>query len=183
MTRWPAKHKWAKLHYSRLWYTITQLYITYVASVNSTPKFGKVIWCAFHFIEPRIYPVPFARVFADMLEDLKRTSKGQPQLPNQVPSALSSFQELKCADTSVWRHVHLAPVFNYLRRNKKLRIPVEWQAFVPTHMHEVSEGWSVGKIFLDPKQIIENIEKSQIPIFESCFIYTWSHFVGYFGKK
>ena len=43
VTRWPAKHKWAKLHYSRLWYTITKLYITYVASVNSTPKFGKVI--------------------------------------------------------------------------------------------------------------------------------------------
>ena len=36
---------------------------------------------------PRVYPVPFAREILDLVEDLKKASKAQPELPNHVPPA------------------------------------------------------------------------------------------------
>ena len=74
-----------------------------------------------------------------MLEDLKANRCGQPQLPTgRLPTALESFQNLESADVNIWRSMKLASVFNYLRYNKYLKIPVEWRAFVPKLMHEVS---------------------------------------------
>ena len=75
-----------------------------------------------------------------MLEDLKVTCKGQPQLPDPVPSAVSSFEQLEWADKSVWRYLRLESVYNYLRRHKRLTIPVEWRGLMPKRLHEVSEG-------------------------------------------
>lgn len=75
-----------------------------------------------------------------MLEDLKRTCKGQPQDPGRAQPALTSFSELEPADPMVWRTAKLPSVFNYLRKNKRLAIPVEWQAVVPHRLQEVSQG-------------------------------------------
>lgn len=87
-----------------------------------------------------MYPVPFAREVCDLVEDLKRTCQGQPRLPAHVPAAIHSFQLLEPADTRVWRHARFADTFNYLRSNKKLKIPVEWQPFVPKVLHEAGFG-------------------------------------------
>ena len=73
----------------------------------------------------------------DLMEDMKRTRRGQPQLPSELPPALMSFQQLQPANSNIWRHVGFADVYNYLRRNKKLQIPPQWRDVVPTRMHEV----------------------------------------------
>ncbi|CAL1171487.1 unnamed protein product [Cladocopium goreaui] len=85
-----------------------------------------------------IYPVPFARAFCDMLEDLKAACKGKPELPDPVPEALTSFQQMEYADPEIWRTTCFTEVYDYLRRNKKLRIPAEWQALLPARLYEVS---------------------------------------------
>eukprot|EP00435_Cladocopium_sp_Y103_P042265 s1020_g11.t1 len=88
-----------------------------------------------------------------MLEDLKAACKGKPQLPDQVPSALTSFQQMEHADTQIWRNAGLSKTYNYLRRNKKLRIPVEWQAVLPARLHEATDveiAESMGKKAVQP---------------------------------
>ena len=68
---------------------------------------------------------------------MKRTRRGQPQLPSELPPALVSLQRLQPADSNIWRHVGFTDVYNYLRRNKKLQIPPQWRDVVPARMHEV----------------------------------------------
>lgn len=80
----------------------------------------------------RVYPVPFAREVCDLFEEMKSFKLGQPQLPSVVPPAIETFQQLRMSDPEIWRHVDLASVYNYLRRSKKLRIPVEWQHLMPS---------------------------------------------------
>ena len=75
--------------------------------------------------------MPFARHFCDLLEEMKSAKSGQPQLPDVVPPAIETFQRLKMSDPEVWRHVGLASVYNYVRRSKRLQIPVEWHCFMP----------------------------------------------------
>lgn len=79
----------------------------------------------------RIYPMPFAREYADLLEDMKRTRPKFPEAPQDVPPAVVTFQQLDCADPSIWRHAHLAETFNYIRKSRRLRIPAEWQHLIP----------------------------------------------------
>lgn len=85
--------------------------------------------------------MPFAREFCDMLEDLKATRAGQPEaLAGGYPPATELFQQMEFADRTIWKHCQLAKVFNYLRRNKKLQIPAEWQGLVPDLLPEYAEG-------------------------------------------
>lgn len=79
----------------------------------------------------RIYPMPFAREYADLLEDMKRTRPKFPEAPQDVPPAVVTFQQLDCADPSIWRHAHLAETFNYIRKSRRLTIPAEWQHLIP----------------------------------------------------
>ena len=66
-----------------------------------------------------------------MLEEMKATRKGQPELPHVVPPAIETFMQLEMADPEIWRHVDVKSVYNYLRRSKKLQIPAEWQHLMP----------------------------------------------------
>ena len=75
--------------------------------------------------------MPFAREFADLREEMKGSRAGQPELPKELPSAVATFEQLEGADRDIWRHVDLASAFNYLRRHRRLKIPVEWQSLVP----------------------------------------------------
>ena len=84
--------------------------------------------------------MPFAREYCDLIHDLKANCNGRPQIPKVLPSARDSFDGLQPADRSLWRHVNFAEVFNYLRQNRQLCIPVEWQDVIPKTMHEVSGG-------------------------------------------
>lgn len=78
-----------------------------------------------------------------MLEDLKATCQGKPATPEVIPSAITSYQKLECADPSVWQHAGLASVYNYLRKHKRLQIPNEWKHLIPKKLPEVSEGWAI----------------------------------------
>lgn len=84
-----------------------------------------------------IYPMPFAREYADLLEDMKRTRPKFPEAPQDVPPAVVTFQQLDCADPSIWRHAHLAETFNYIRKSRRLRIPAEWQHLIPDKLDSV----------------------------------------------
>lgn len=75
-----------------------------------------------------------------MLDHLKATKAGQPQASASYPPATEMFQHLEYADRTIWKHCELAKVFNYLRRNKQLQIPAEWQGLVPDALPEFVEG-------------------------------------------
>lgn len=75
--------------------------------------------------------MPFARAFCDLLEEMKSTRAGQPELPVPVPAAVQTFELLQEADPSLWRAADLPSVFNYLRQSKRLKIPVEWAHLIP----------------------------------------------------
>ena len=66
-----------------------------------------------------------------MLEEMKATRQGQPELPHIVPTAIETFGQLEMADPQIWRHVDLKGVYNYLRRSKNLQIPAEWLHLMP----------------------------------------------------
>jgi hypothetical protein len=83
---------------------------------------------------PRIYPMPFAREYCDMIEEMKSSCSGQPELPQVLPPGVVTFSWLKEADTTIWRAADLPNVFNYLRRSKRLHIPQDWQHLVPMAM-------------------------------------------------
>lgn len=78
---------------------------------------------------------------ADIVEELKATCAGQPQLPPQVESALAAFH---CpgwveSDSDVWQFANFPQLFNYLRGCKHLVIPAEWANLVPRKMREATQ--------------------------------------------
>ncbi|CAL1170825.1 unnamed protein product [Cladocopium goreaui] len=82
-----------------------------------------------------VYPMPFAREFCDLVEELKSNVQGKPQLPDPIPSALETFHHgFELANPELYRQVNLASVYNYLRRSKQLRIPHDWLPFMPEQL-------------------------------------------------
>ena len=79
---------------------------------------------------PWIYPLSFARAFSGLMGNMKKTARGQPELPESVPDALDVFK-LEWDTSEVWHFADLNTLFLYLRKNKKLQIPHKWKAFVP----------------------------------------------------
>jgi len=69
-----------------------------------------------------------------MIEEMKSSCSGQPELPQVLPPGVVTFSWLKEADTTIWRAADLPNVFNYLRRSKRLQIPQDWQHLVPMAM-------------------------------------------------
>ena len=80
---------------------------------------------------PRAYPVAFARRVVDLFEDLKNGKKGQPELPNNLPSAIETFSDMKWSGSSTFAFADLASVYKYLRFGKELSIPNEWTGMFP----------------------------------------------------
>ena len=74
----------------------------------------------------------FARTLVSMNECLRRSNRGQPQLPNPVPDALETFRSMSWGDESeLWQYAKLSEVFAYIRGGKRLRIPEEWAPSIP----------------------------------------------------
>ena len=74
----------------------------------------------------------FANKLVGMHEDLKKTSRGRPQLPPVVPDALESFKTMSWGQNAeLWQFVGLGEVFNYIWGGKRLRIPAKWAPFIP----------------------------------------------------
>ena len=82
---------------------------------------------------PRVYPLPFARAVCDLIEQMKSTARGQPELPHhgRVPSAWETMQTAWAVNTELWGSVDFSEVFGYLRGSTKLKIPDEWYAIIP----------------------------------------------------
>ena len=82
----------------------------------------------------------FAKALVGLVEEMKATSKGQPQLPEVVPSALSTMTELEWARPTSpdWLFAGFDELFRYLRGSKKLRIPSEWREVIPDSLRQES---------------------------------------------
>ena len=75
--------------------------------------------------------MPFARTLVDMLDAMKSTAKGQPALPMELPPALTTMGEPWPMADCEWSFAGFGEVFGYLRGNRKLEIPPEYQAVIP----------------------------------------------------
>ncbi len=77
----------------------------------------------------------FAREVLNLVEDMKATACGRPELPNNVPPALETFTTLEWPESNeMWRFADIPQLFNYLRGAKALRLPKEWKSVVPKSM-------------------------------------------------
>ena len=91
----------------------------------------------------RIYPPRFARAVCDLVESMKRTSRGQPQLPMEsTPPAIETIQLDWEFDPSLWQFVDFREVFTYLRGSTNLKIPEPWKTIIPRKVWWISESKS-----------------------------------------
>lgn len=82
----------------------------------------------------RQYPMRFAREVLDLVEPMKASTSGLPELPENLPPAISTFTEAAWEESDVWMFVDLPQVYKYLRGNRNLQIPEEWRPFVPSQL-------------------------------------------------
>ena len=108
----------------------------YLASMN---LLGRFLVCG--FLAPRlrgsarIYPVAFAKTFASLYPEMKRSCYGQPKLPEVIPAASETFASMSWGtDQDLWSFANLASVFKYLRGGEALNIPVDWRPLVPKRL-------------------------------------------------
>ena len=72
----------------------------------------------------------FGFKIVDMYRSLTRTSRGLATLPEPLPDAMTSFREMPDeSDSLMFANIQL--VYNYLRRNRQMKIPQHWQELVP----------------------------------------------------
>lgn len=84
--------------------------------------------------------MPFARAMTDMTEAFKKTKRGRPELPADLPSALHTFGVLEWAQGHDWLRAGLPELYRYLRKCKKLNIPQDWKPFFPKELPAVVVG-------------------------------------------
>ena len=83
-------------------------------------------------LSPRVYPVAFADFMAHRAAGFMQTCKGQPQLPELVPAATTTFETMSWnSDPEFWKFAGLAEVFCYLRGAKGLKLPEAWKPLIP----------------------------------------------------
>lgn len=81
---------------------------------------------------PRIYPDYFASTISVLIDDLKAAQRGTPEVPDPVPPALESFQDLNSGKGSdLFEFADLESAFRYVRKGHSLRIPEGWAHHVP----------------------------------------------------
>lgn len=78
----------------------------------------------------REYPVGFGWKLVDMYPKLTSTARGCAPLPENLPGAMASFMEMP-QESDCLMFADIDDVFNYLRRNRHLKIPQHWQDLVP----------------------------------------------------
>ena len=84
--------------------------------------------------------MPFARAMTDQIEQFKRTKKGQPQLPAELPSALHTPCVLEWSESDVWGMAGLPEFYRYLRKRTDLKIPQEWKPCFPKELPDMVVG-------------------------------------------
>lgn len=83
----------------------------------------------------REYPASFGFKLVDMYGELVRSSRGQAPLPTPLPAAMASFKAMPDSGDCL-EFAGLHEVFNYLRRNRHLRIPAHWRDLIPKPMDD-----------------------------------------------
>ena len=81
----------------------------------------------------REYPVGFGWKLVDMYTKLTTTARGCAPFPENLPGAMASFMEMP-DESDCLMFGGIDEVFNYLRRNRHLKIPEHWQDLVPKPM-------------------------------------------------
>ena len=74
----------------------------------------------------------FAKEVLGLVETMKQSKHGQPELPLCLPTVLETFTTMTWSqDGRIWEFVDIPQLFNYLRCARALRIPTEWKSIVP----------------------------------------------------
>ena len=82
--------------------------------------------------QPREYTIPFGMKMVDLFREFTRTQKGWTILPDPVPPAMQSFEQMPLDDGGFGLEMAgLETVYMYLRLGKHLKIPKEWKQFFP----------------------------------------------------
>ena len=85
--------------------------------------------------------MPFARAVTDMVENMKQTRRGVPELPSVVPPALTTVTAMEWHESpELWEFAQLPQLYEYLRGCKHVQIPEEWKPFFPKNLPEVVGG-------------------------------------------
>ncbi|CAL1139816.1 unnamed protein product, partial [Cladocopium goreaui] len=86
---------------------------------------GKTRYKVTRFLkQTEIYPPRFARAVCDLVEGMKMTARGQPQITMEsTPPAIETIQLDWEFDPSLWQYVDFGEVFAYLRGSTNLNIP------------------------------------------------------------
>ena len=83
--------------------------------------------CIISSIPLRVYPQGFADFIRELHPRLVVGAEGTPQVdPNESPQKM--FDNM---DFSTWQEARLIPCLRYLRGNKYLQIPKEWEDVFP----------------------------------------------------
>ncbi|CAK9039271.1 unnamed protein product [Durusdinium trenchii] len=106
-----------------------------------------------------VYPVPFARLVADLVEEHKAKAKGQPECPDSgvFPPALETFQSAGWHESELWEYVDFTQLFGYLRGGTRLKIPEEWRPVIPGGAVKNSYWWSLCSSYPTPMPNIRPI--------------------------
>ena len=80
-------------------------------------------------MRPREYPVQFGLKIVELYLDMIKDNKGQPTLPDPVPSAEQTFESMSFED--MWPEADLVSVIRYLRGAKSLGMPDSFRPLVP----------------------------------------------------
>ena len=59
--------------------------------------------------------MPFARTVVDLIEDMKATCNGKPQIDGPLPTAWETMQMTWESNNELWEFVDFQEVFSYLR--------------------------------------------------------------------
>lgn len=93
-----------------------------------------MITSPYHGLDPRVYPPAFARTMRDLVEQMKSTALGQPEIVGPPPSAIDTMQMVWDSDKALWGFVDFPEIFRYLRGSKKLQIPEIWKPIIPRRL-------------------------------------------------
>ena len=78
-------------------------------------------------------------------EDLMKSCSGCPELPSEIPSAMSTFQAMAWGSASeLWEFAAFPEVFGYLRGGNQLKIPAEWKPLIPRSLPVPQGGATVS---------------------------------------
>ena len=70
----------------------------------------------------------------DLVEELKKSRAGQPEIMGEVPSAMEVMSWKWDCDPELWQFVDFKAVYSYLRGSKSLAIPNEWRPLIPDQL-------------------------------------------------